>query len=333
VPRLLEKVYEKIIGAGLELKGLKRAIFFWALSLSRKYDHVNKGTLFYRLQLQLADVLVYSKWRAALGNHVKAIVVGSASCQERLIRIFTAARIVIMEGYGLTETSPVITVNRFEADGRRVGTVGKLIDHVEVKLAEDGEILCRGNNVMMGYYKRPELTKEAFIDGWFKTGDIGTWVEGVFLKITDRKKEIFKTSGGKYVAPQVVENKMKESAFIEQMMVIGADRKFVSALIIPSFPHIIRHLKDEHPHIKIPESKTALIQLPQVIKHIQSVIDKYNLLFSHPEQIKKFTLIPNEWTIDAGEITPTLKLKRKVIEQHYAKEIEAMYVGDNMAAI
>ncbi len=329
VPRLLEKVYERIVGAGLELKGIKRAIFFWALNLSRKFDNVQQGTLWYRLQLKLADKLVYTKWREGLGNNVKAIVVGSASCQERLIRIFSSAQVVIMEGYGLTETSPVITVNRFESEGRRVGTVGKLIDNVQVKIAEDGEILCKGNNVMMGYYRKPELTADAFTDGWFHTGDIGKWQEGVFLKITDRKKEIFKTSGGKYVAPQVIENKMKESAFIEQMMVIGADRKFVSALIVPSFPHIFRHLKDEHPTVKIPESKAEIIKMPEVLKHIQSVIDRYNQNFSHPEQIKKFALLANEWTIDAGEITPTLKLKRKVIEQHYANEINALYANEN----
>jgi len=325
VPRLLEKVYERIVATGLELKGIKKVLFFWALDLGKKFDNVAPGSLFYRIQLNIANKLVFSKWREALGGNVKAIVTGSAACQERLIRIFTAAGIIIMEGYGLTETSPVISVNRFESDGRRVGTIGPLIDNVEVKIAADGEILCKGNNVMMGYYKKPQQTAEAIENGWLHTGDIGELVEGRFLKITDRKKEIFKTSGGKYVAPQVIENKMKENAFIEQMMVIGAGRKFVSALIVPSIVYLKRHLKDEHPQVKVPETTEGILKLPQVTTHIQNVIDKYNVLFSHPEQVKKFTLLPNEWTIDKGEITPTLKLKRKVIEQHYTREIEAMY--------
>lgn len=327
VPRLLEKVYERIVGAGLELKGIKRLLFFWALGLGMKYDNVKPGSIFYRMQLSLANKIIFNKWREALGNNVKAIVVGSAACQERLIRIFTAANIIIMEGYGLTETSPVVSVNRFESENRRVGTVGPLIDNVEVKIAEDGEILCKGGNIMMGYYKKPQQTAEVMQDGWFHSGDIGTWAEGRFLKITDRKKEIFKTSGGKYVAPQVVENKMKESAFIEQMMVIGDGKKFVSALIVPSIPQLQRHLKDNHPNMKIPDDKNELLKLPEVLQLVQSVLDKYNTLFSHPEQVKKFTLLPNEWTIDSGEITPTLKLKRKVILQKYAKEIDAMY-GD-----
>jgi len=330
VPRLLEKVYERIVGAGLELKGIKKLLFFWALNLGMKYDNVDEGSLFYRMQLALANKIIFNKWREALGGNVKAIVVGSAACQERLIRIFTSANLIIMEGYGLTETSPVISVNRYEKENRRVGTVGPLIDNVQVKIADDGEILCKGGNIMMGYYKKPQQTAEVMKDGWFHTGDIGTWVEERFLKITDRKKEIFKTSGGKYVAPQVIENKMKESAFIEQMMVIGDGKKFVSALIVPSIIHLQRHLKDDHPDVKIPVDKSELLKLPEVQKHIQSVIDKYNVLFSHPEQVKKFTLLPNEWTIDSGEITPTLKLKRKVIMQRYAKEIDAMY-NDSMA--
>jgi len=331
VPRLLEKVYERILGKGLELKGIKRALFFWALDLGKKYDNVNKGSISYRMQLALANKLIFSKWREALGNNVKAIVTGSAACQERLIRIFTAAKIVIMEGYGLTETSPVISVNRYESDGRRIGTIGTLIQGVEVKIAEDGEILTKGPNVMMGYYKRPDLTAQTIIDGWLHTGDIGQWVEGRFLKITDRKKEIFKTSGGKYVAPQVVENKMKESVFIEQMMVIGASRKFVSALIVPSFTQLRKYLKDNMPNVAVPDDDKALVKMPEVISYIQKQIDKYNPLFGHPEQVKKFTLLPHEWTIDSGELTPSLKIKRKVIEQRYSNEIEAMYAGEMSA--
>jgi long-chain acyl-CoA synthetase len=325
VPRLLEKVYERIVGAGLELKGIKRALFFWALELGKKYDNINRGSWWYRLQLSLANKIIFNKWREALGGNVKAIVTGSAACQERLIRIFTAARIVIMEGYGLTETSPVISVNRFESADRRIGTIGTLIQNVEVKIADDGEILAKGPNIMMGYYKRPEQTAETIVDGWLHTGDIGQWVDGRFLKITDRKKEIFKTSGGKYVAPQVIENKMKESVFIEQMMVIGAGRKFVSALIVPSFSQLRKYLKDNQPDLSIPADDMALVKMPDVIAQVQRQVDKYNPLFGHPEQVKKFTLLPREWTIDSGELTPSLKIKRKIIEQHYSKEIESMY--------
>jgi long-chain acyl-CoA synthetase len=323
VPRLLEKVYERIMGKALELKGIKRALFFWALELGKRYDNVNTGSAWYRLQLAIANKLVFSKWREALGGNVKAIVSGSAACQERLIRIFSAAGITIMEGYGLTETSPVISVNLFESEGRRIGSIGPLIRNVEVKLAEDGEILCKGPNVMMGYYKRPELTAEAMKDGWFHTGDIGQWIEGRFLKITDRKKEIFKTSGGKYVAPQPVENKMRESPYIEQIMVVGAGRKFVSALIVPSVIQVRKWLQGTG--VKPPSENAQLIKLPEVEKLIRAQLDKYNVQFNPVEQIKKFTLLPNEWTINNGELTPSLKVKRKVIEQKYAAPIEEMY--------
>ncbi|OSZ79603.1 long-chain fatty acid--CoA ligase [Chitinophagaceae bacterium IBVUCB1] len=324
VPRLLEKVYEKILAKGMELKGIKRALFFWALNLGFQYDNAKQGSLWYRMQLWLANKLIFKKWREALGGNVKAIVTGAAACQQRLIRVFSSAHITIMEGYGLTETSPVISVNKYRSEDRRVGTIGTVIQNVAVKLAADGEIWCKGRNVMMGYYKNPQLTAEAIdADGWFKTGDIGEWVEERFLKITDRKKEIFKTAGGKYVAPQVVENKMKESTFIEQIMVIGNGRKFVSALIVPAFIHIRKYLQDHD--TPAPDSNKALIQLPEVKELVQKQIDKFNPLFSHPEQIKKFALLPHEWTIDGGEMTPTIKLKRKVIEQKYAGVIEGMY--------
>jgi len=239
VPRLLEKVYEKIMAKGKELTGIKKNLFFWAVGVGSKFEVGKKMSPLYKLQLAIANKLIFSKWREALGGNVRAIVTGAAACQVRLLRVFTAGKITIMEGYGLTETSPVISVNRYDEDGRRFGTVGKVIRNVEVKLAEDGEICCRGSNVMMGYYKRPDLTAECIdAEGWFHTGDIGIWTEGDFLKITDRKKEIFKTSGGKYVAPQPIENKMKESPFIEQMMVVGAERKFTAALIVPSFPNL-----------------------------------------------------------------------------------------------
>lgn len=323
VPRLLEKVYERIVTKGLELKGIKRMLFFWALELGKKYDnHIPQGW-WYNFQLGIANKLIFSKWREALGGNVKAIVSGSAACQVRLIRIFTAARIVIMEGYGLTETSPVISVNRFESEDRRIGSIGPLIDHVEVKLAEDGEILCKGANIMMGYYKKSEMTAEALKDGWFHTGDIGEWQEGRFLKITDRKKEIFKTSGGKYVAPQVIENKMRESPYLEQMMVIGNGRKFVSALIVPSFVQVRKYLQDNGK--QAPADNAALTAMPEVQELIRKQIDKYNPLFSHVEQVKKFTLLPAEWTIDTGELTPSLKIKRKAIETKYNDVIERMY--------
>jgi long-chain acyl-CoA synthetase len=326
VPRLLEKVYERILGKGMELTGIKRALFFWALELGKKYDNVNTGSAWYRFQLKLANKIIFSKWREALGGNVKAIVTGSAPCQERLIRIFTAANIVIMEGYGLTETSPVISVNRFESEDRRIGSIGPLIQNVEVKLGEDGEIITRGNNVMVGYYKNPQLTAEVMKDGWFYTGDIGEWIEGRFLKITDRKKEIFKTSGGKYVAPQPIENKMKESLFIEQMIVVGAAQKFVGALIVPGFSHVRKYLQEQGK--QLPATNRELILLPEVKALIRKQLDKYNPLFSHVEQVKKFALLPAEWTIDSGELTPSLKIKRKVIEKKYASEIETIYGVD-----
>lgn len=319
VPRLLEKVYERIMATGIELTGIKRALFFWALELGKKFDNVHHGSAWYRFQLAIANKLVFNKWREALGGNVKAVVNGSAALQDRLIRIFTAAHVIVMEGYGLTETSPVISVNRYESENRRVGTVGPLIPNVEVKIAEDGEILTKGPNIMMGYYKKPDLTAEAMKDGWFHTGDIGEWQEGRFLKITDRKKEIFKTSGGKYVAPQMIENKMRESPFIEQMMVIGNGRKFVSALIVPNFGQVKKTLG-------ISESdNNKIIKMPDVIALIQKQLDKYNPLFSHPEQVKKFELLPDEWTIDGGELTPSLKIKRKFVEQKYTKTVEGMY--------
>jgi long-chain acyl-CoA synthetase len=327
VPRLLEKVYERIMTTAAELRGVKRRLFFWALDLGKRYDNVDRGSVSYRAQLWLANKLVFSKWREALGGNVKAIVIGSAACQERLNRIFSAAGIVIMEGYGLTETSPVVCVNRFESENRRIGSIGTLIDNVEVKIAEDGEILVKGPNVTIGYYKHPELTASVMDNGWFHTGDIGQWVEGRFLKITDRKKEIFKTSGGKYVAPQAIENKMKESPLIEQMMVTGSGRKFVSALIVPNLGNIRKYLGDKMPGVNANAPASELVKVPEVLALIQKEVDKYNPLFSHPEQVKKIALLPDEWTIDSGELTPSLKMKRKVIEQKYAGSIEQIYAN------
>ncbi|GDX51948.1 AMP-dependent synthetase [Bacteroidota bacterium] len=323
VPRLLEKVYEKILSKGQEQKGIKRALFFWALALGERWDNQKSNGIFYHIQLAIANKLVFSKWRAALGGQLKCVVTGAAPMQHKLLRIFTAAKIVIMEGYGLTETSPAISVSRFNLDENVIGCVGPAIPGVEIKIAEDGEILCRGAIVMKGYYKRPDLTAEVIDkDGWLHTGDIGELVNGKFLKITDRKKELFKTSGGKYVAPQPIENKFKEELLIEQMMVIGASRKFPSALIVPA----ANNLKAWCSQHGINFTNTSeMIRNEDVKKKFEQVVEENNKLFGHSEQIKKFTLVPNEWTIADGELTPTLKLKRKIIEKKFEKEIEAMY--------
>ena len=322
VPRLLEKVYERIMAKGFELKGIKRALFFWSVNLGKRYELNQPTAGWYQLRLALARKLVFSKWKAALGGNIQVIVTGSAACQERLLRLFTAAGIPILEGYGLTETSPVISVNRMEEQERMFGTVGPAIEEVEIKIAADGEILCKGPNIMLGYYKHPEQTIEAMQDGWFHTGDIGTLVEGKFLKITDRKKELFKTSGGKYVAPLPIENKMKESPYIEQIMVVGNNRKFASALIVPNFSHIQDWAKRQKLEFR---DRDQMIHHPQVVELISQAVNRYNLLFNHVEQVKKFTLLSEEWTIEGGELTPTLKLKRKVIESKYEQAIEQMY--------
>lgn len=324
VPRLLEKVYERIMGRGQELTGLKRKLFFWAVDVGSKFEAgTNQGVL-YNTQLALANKLIFNKWREGLGGKVKAIVTGAAACQVRLLRVFTAGKMVIMEGYGLTETSPVIAVNRFNESGRRFGTVGPVIKGVEVKLEEDGEICCKGDNVMMGYYKRPDLTAEVIDkDGYFHTGDIGVMQEGKFLKITDRKKEIFKTSGGKYVAPQPIENKMKESKFIEQMIVVGPERKFAGALIVPSFENLKVWAAQNNISFGTVHD---LIRNPAVLEMFKNIVEEFNKDFNHVEQIKKFELCANEWTVDGGELTPTLKLKRKVIMEKYRDAIERIYL-------
>ncbi|MBK8088163.1 MAG: long-chain fatty acid--CoA ligase [Chitinophagaceae bacterium] len=323
VPRLLEKVYERIMGRGQELTGLKRKLFFWAVDVAGKYEVGKHQGFLYNTKLGIANKLIFNKWREGLGGKVKAIVTGAAACQVRLLRIFSAGKMPIMEGYGLTETSPVISVNRFNEKNRKFGTVGTVIKGVEVKIAEDGEICCKGDNVMMGYYKRPDLTAEVIDkDGYFHTGDIGIMVDQKFLKITDRKKEIFKTSGGKYVAPQPIENKMKESPFIEQMIVVGPERKFAGALIVPSF----ENLKEWAKQNKISFGTIHdLVRHPAVLEMYKHVVEEFNQQFNHVEQIKKFELCPTEWTVDGGELTPTLKLKRKVITEKYKDAIERIY--------
>jgi long-chain acyl-CoA synthetase len=322
VPRLLEKVYDKIVAKGLELTGVKRALFFWALNLGLQYDNQN-GSAWYHAQLALANKLIFNKWREALGGNIIAIVSGGAALQPRLARVFWAAQIHVMEGYGLTETSPVIAVNRHNKEENIIGTVGPLIDNVEVKIAPDGEILTKGPSVMKGYYKRPDLTAEVIdAEGWFHTGDIGEFVHGRYLKITDRKKEMFKTSGGKYIAPQVIENKLKESLVIEQVMVVGEGQKFPSALIVPSFTG----LQDWCRLHNIPYTTDAeMIRHPQVREKFQKEIDKYNEGFANYEQVKKFELLSKPWTVESGEFTPTLKVKRKVICQNNRQLIESLY--------
>lgn len=322
VPRLLEKVYDRIMAKGNELTGIKKKLFFWAHDLATRYD-INKNLgIGYNLQLALANKLIFSKWREGLGNELKCIITGGAACQVRLIRIFTAAKIIIMEGYGLTETSPVISVNRYQEDGRKFGTVGPLISDVEVKIAEDGEILCKGPNVMMGYFKKPELTADNVKDGWYYTGDIGMLVDNKFLKITDRKKELFKTSGGKYVAPLPIENKLMESVYVEQVMVVGAERKYVGALIVPSFPNVKDWLRQQG--IRFTNNED-IIHNPKVLEMFKELVESFNKYFNHVEQIKRFELLASEWSIESGEMTPKLSLKRKVILEKYRDSIERIY--------
>ncbi len=323
VPRLLEKVFEKIMAKGNELTGIKRKLFFWAVDLAEKYDNVKGGGLLYNLQLAVANKLVFSKWREALGGNVSFIISGGAACQVKLLRIFNAAKISVYEGYGPTENSPVISINRRQpANDIRFGTVGPPIDGVQVKLAEDGEILVSGPCVMQGYYKRPDLTSEVLVNGWLHTGDIGMMIEGKYLKITDRKKELFKTSGGKYVAPQPIENKLKESKFVEQVIVVGAEKKFVGALIVPSFSMLREWMRENDITYTTPEEA---IQNSRVRELYRDLVESFNKYFNHVEQIKKFELLPREWTIESGEMTPKMSLKRKVIMEKFREPIERIY--------
>ena len=323
VPRLLEKMFEKIMMKGEELTGVKRKLFFWAVALAEKYDNLIPGSWWYQTQLKLANKLIFVKWREAVGGNVKFIVTGGAACQVKLLRIFNAAQIPIYEGYGPTENSPIISVNQQTPGGSKYGTVGPVIEGVQYKIEADGEICVAGPSVMLGYYKRPDLTAETIIDGWLHTGDIGVLEDGKYLKITDRKKELFKTSGGKYVAPQPIENKMKESPFVEQIMLVGDNRRFVSALIVPSFAKL-KEWSKQHGIEYV--SNAEIIKNTMVLTMLQDTIDEYNKLFNQVEQVKKFALIPREWNIDNGEMTPKLSLRRKVVLGNFEKEIEAMYV-------
>jgi long-chain acyl-CoA synthetase len=322
VPRLLEKVYEGILAKGNELTGIKRKLFFWALKLAEEFEINKPKSLSYKFQLAVADKLIFSKWRDALGGEVKSIITGAAACQVRLLKIFTAAKIVIQEGYGLTEASPIISGNRYNEKNRMFGTVGPLLKGVEVKIAEDGEILCKGPNVMMGYYKRPDLTAEVMEGEWLRTGDIGTFIDGKFLKITDRKKELIKTSGGKFVAPQPIENKMVESPWIEQIMVVGELQKFVGALVVPAFEALKKwYLEQDKPY----PGNEKVLEDSHAKELIGASVIHFNKHFNPVEQIKKFRLIPNAWTIEGGELTPTLKLKRKMIIEKYQEFIKSIY--------
>lgn len=323
VPRLLEKVYDKIVAKGMELTGLKRKLFFWALDLGLRYEFKEANGWWYETQLKWANKLIFSKWREALGGNVQAIVSGAAALQPRLARVFWAAKIPVLEGYGLTETSPVIAVNYLATGQVEFGTVGPVLDSVELRIAEDGEILCKGTNIMQGYYKDEALTREVIDpDGWFHTGDIGTLTAQGNLKITDRKKEIFKTSGGKYIAPQAMENKFKESIYIEQLMVCGENQKHPSALIVPAW-EVLNEWATKN-GLGDP-SPSALVQNPQVIALLQSEVDRFNKEYGQWEQVKKFTLLPVTWTVESGELTPTMKLKRKFIVGKFQKEHDALY--------
>lgn len=327
VPRLLERVFDKIMAKGKDLDGIKKKIFFWAVDLGLRYELNNANGWLYAQKLKLARKLIFSKWQEALGGNVKIIISGGAALQERLARVFHAAGINVIEGYGLTETSPVIAVNHYEYPNVKFGTVGPILNGVEVKFAEDGEILAKGPNVMLGYYKAPDLTAEVIDeDGWFHTGDIGILVDNKYLKITDRKKEIFKLSSGKYVSPQVVENYCKESMFIENVMVIGENEKFASALVSPDFNHLHFWATKHKLHYRDNEE---LVRIPDVVKRYQKEINEINKKLSDTEKIKRFRLVCSEWTPNTGELSPTLKLKRKFLYEKYDHIVKEIFMSAN----
>lgn len=314
VPRLLEKVYDAIIAKGSALTGIKKKLFFWAVSVGLKFEPYGANGWWYEKQLKLARKLIFSKWQEGLGGNLTTMVSGSAALQPRLSRVFGAAGIPVMEGYGLTETSPVISVNQEKGGGWKIGSVGKIIDKVEVKIADDGEILCKGPNVMLGYYKEPEKTAEVLKDGYFHTGDIGEIDSDGFLRITDRKKEMFKTSGGKYVAPQLLENRFKQSRFIEQIMVVGEGEKMPAALIQPDFAFL--HDWATKKGLTIPENSDIILN-PVVLEQYQTEVDLANEQFAKWEKVKQFRLTPDVWSIEGGHLTPTMKLRRKIVKEKY----------------
>lgn len=325
VPRLLERVYNSILTKGKQLKGIKKTLFFWAVELGKSYEYNMKVNPWFRLKLAIADKLIYSKWRAGLGGNLQIVVSGGAALQPRIARVFSAAKIYVLEGYGLTETSPVIAVSNLITRELKVGTNGPVLPGVQVKIAEDGEILTKGPNLMIGYYHQPELTAEVIDkDGWFHTGDIGILDEGKYLKITDRKKEIFKLTGGKYIAPQMIENKLKESMFIEQVIVIGDHEKFASALIAPNFEYL---------HDWCTENQVLFNDNAEAINHskVQAIflreVKEINKTLGQHEEIKRFRLITDLWSPQTGELSQTLKLKRKIIETKYKDLIEEIFAS------
>ena len=323
VPRLLERVYDGFVSKGKELTGIKKVIYFWALNLTRHFEYNKKYNFFLRLRIKLADKLIYSKWREALGGNIVYVVSGGAALQPRIARVLGMAGMLNLEGYGLTETSPVIAVNNPETGEMKIGTVGAVLENVELSFAEDGEILVKGPGVMTGYYKAPDLTAEVIDEnGWFHTGDIGILEDGKFLKITDRKKEMFKLSGGKYIAPQMIENKLKASFFIEQVMVIGAGEKFASALISPNFGY----LHDWCSQRKIVfQDNEDLIHKTEVLAQLQREVQAINKTLGEHEEIKRFRLVSDEWTPQSGELSPTLKLKRNYVAARYKSIIDEIY--------
>lgn len=323
VPRLLEKIYDKIVDKGSNLTGIKKLLFFWSLELGKKYRPYKANGWWYNLQLGIAKKLVFSKWREALGGNIKFLVTGSAPMQPVLIKIFTAAGIPVFEGYGMTETSPGISVNDFRNNSFKIGTVGKVMDDIEVKIAQDGEILVKGSNIMMGYYKDEALTKKTIVNNWLHTGDIGVLDSEGFLKITDRKKEMFKTSGGKYIAPSVLESKLKESRFIEQVMIVGESEKMPAAIIQPHFEFLYEWAKRKGINFK--NTNESLLGKKKVKKRIQKEIDKANKNFGSWEQIKAFELTPDIWSIENGLLTPTLKMKRREILKKYKNLYDKIY--------
>lgn len=323
VPRVLEKVYDKIVSKGKELTGIKKNLFFWALNLANKYELNKINGTWYEFQLKIARKLIFSKWQEALGGQIKIIISGGAALQPRLARVFNAAGIPLLEGYGLTETSPVIAVNQPKYPFMKFGTVGPVLKNVEVKIAEDGEILMKGPNLMQGYYKDPEKTAIAIDkEGWFHTGDIGQLEEFNILRITDRKKEIFKLSTGKYVAPQQIENIFKESAFVEQLMIVGEGEKYAAAIICPAFDFL--HIWCNKHKISFKDNRD-LIQLPEVIKRYEEEVEKINQSLGRHEQVKKFELTCQEWLPETGELSPTLKLKRNYVKMKYRIKFDRMY--------
>lgn len=322
VPRVLEKVYEKIMHTGSQLTGVKKALFFWAIKLGEQYEFENKGFL-YNAKLSIARKLIFSKWQEALGGEILGVASGSATLQQKLIRLYWAAGIPIFEGYGLTEAGPCLSVNCYKR-GLKMGTVGVPLINIEIKLAEDGEILAKGDNIMEGYYKDPEMTAEVIKNGWLHTGDVGEWVDDKFLKIVDRKKEMFKTSGGKYIVPQQIEKVLVEHPLIEQAMVVGENEKFPSAFIVPNYQNIVDWAKSEALDI-VDLPKEEFLTHPKVLEKLHNEIKKMNQKFGSYEQIKKIAVLPHEFTIETGELTPTLKMKRKIILQKFTKEYHSIY--------